>query len=142
MKIEGTKKADNLYGDAEADLIKGRQGSDSLYGGDGSDVLKGGRGDDKLFGGAGDDVLIGGKGHDLFHLNNIGDFDVIADFTPGKDKVVFNNMDNVIEPPGTPSDPYPFLDDFSYTGTVLSYQGNPVADVAGFSLSGDNLFFV
>lgn len=81
----GTRSADDLFGNDGEDAIRGRAGNDRLFGGAGDDVIRGGRGADILQGGSGDDVLFGGKGRDIFVVQ---DFDQIADFQSGRDKVV------------------------------------------------------
>ncbi len=64
FKIDGTKRADVLEGDAGRDILDGKGGNDVLFGGAGSDRLSGGTGNDMLFGGTGNDTLIGGTGAD------------------------------------------------------------------------------
>lgn len=70
----GSPHADDLVGDALAnlmfggdgnDLIQGRAGNDHLFGGLGNDTLRGDDGNDTLEGGAGNDNLAGGDGNDL-----------------------------------------------------------------------------
>ena len=110
-RFEGSSFADNFYGNTGAntitggagdDLIDGRSGSDRLYGGDGADRLFGGTendgvhgeaGDDRLVGGAGYDTLTGGAGTDSFVLDFADkQWDVIADFVPGDDKIALVNI--------------------------------------------------
>jgi Ca2+-binding RTX toxin-like protein len=71
--LNGTAKADTIFGlggndvllgFAGNDLLDGGAGNDQLDGGPGNDKLKGQKGNDELTGGAGDDVLIGGPGKD------------------------------------------------------------------------------
>ena len=69
----GGDTADNLAGDAAANVIDGRDGADILAGlgghdfitgGRGADDIDGGDGNDRLFGGDDNDVLRGGAGND------------------------------------------------------------------------------
>jgi Ca2+-binding RTX toxin-like protein len=60
----GSKFADTITGNVNANNLNGGAGDDKLYGGDGNDYLTGGVGDDKLYGEAGDDTLDGGGGAD------------------------------------------------------------------------------
>jgi Ca2+-binding RTX toxin-like protein len=86
--ILGRGGDDVLHGEDNADMIIGGLGNDELYGGNSQDLLEGGEGDDLLNGGTGDDVLIGGIGADTFVF--AGGIDVIADFEPGVDHIVFD----------------------------------------------------
>lgn len=140
--LEGKRGADNLYGGDGNDNVKGGKGSDHVYGGDGVDVINGGDGNDYIYGGAGNDTLIGGDGKDTFYLDSLSDFDSIIDFTAGEDTVVFNNLDGSIYIPPI-NDPDVYLNDFAFSGGVLSYLGNPVANIGGnFTLSVDNLVLI
>lgn len=141
MKIMGTRKADSLYGTDDDDVLRGKNGNDRLHGDDGDDKLFGGRGNDGIYGGDGFDTMTGGKGRDTFFLFAGDDITKITDFTPGKDRVIFDNLDGDKFVPGL-FDPYPYLSDFAYSGSTLSYLGEPIAIVPGFVLSGDNLLFV
>lgn len=134
MKIKGTNKDDRLYGTKGDDIIKGKKGADYLNGGDGNDVLKGGRGNDTLYGHDGTDKLIGGKGRDTFIVNT-DSFDIIKDYNPDKDRVVLNNLD------GTTNFDFD-LTGVGYDGSILSYEGVPVAKVSGLILDADHLFVV
>ncbi|BAI89850.1 calcium-binding protein [Arthrospira platensis NCB002] len=74
--------------------IDGNLGDDTLIGSDGNDSLFGNLGNDCLIGGAGDDTLVGGEGSDTFaYLSpnqiNLG-VDLIVDFTPGSDRLLFD----------------------------------------------------
>ncbi len=64
-RLEGSREAENLFGEGADDTLIGRAGDDCLFGGDGDDRLNGNRGDDTLVGGAGDDRLKGAKGDDV-----------------------------------------------------------------------------
>jgi len=63
--LEGSKFADTLVGDGEANEISGYLGNDALLALGGHDVLRGWAGDDSLDGGSGDDTLFGGLGNDF-----------------------------------------------------------------------------
>jgi len=76
--IGGGNGNDRLAGDRDNDCIYGEAGDDTLYGGNGDDTLIGGGGDDILYGEAGDDIFV----LDANHRNTI-----IADFTPGRDRL-------------------------------------------------------
>ena len=75
-RLTGTKRDDDIYGNAGNDVLFGRAGDDRLFGGfgndqlygaGGDDYLKGDAGDDRLFGGAGNDRLVGGGGNDIYY---------------------------------------------------------------------------
>jgi Ca2+-binding RTX toxin-like protein len=83
----GTGNSDTLTGLAGSDRLSGLGGADLLYGGAGNDTLRGGDGQDLMSGGTGRNILVGGAGNDLFVLDKAG-FDIVRDFTPGKDKLV------------------------------------------------------
>ncbi|AZB57978.1 calcium-binding protein (plasmid) [Cereibacter sphaeroides] len=68
--LEGSRLADQLWGDEGDNLIMGRGGSDFLEGRGGAD---------KLFGGAGADVFVFG--------DDLGGVDVIGDFQEGIDRI-------------------------------------------------------
>ncbi|WP_255440576.1 calcium-binding protein [Paracoccus sp. MC1854] len=98
--IDGSWDDDQLFGDGGDDLLLGGHGADRLAGGQGSDTLKGGAGNDVLTGGNGADVLqgddgldlmTGGAGADVFIFDPVdsppGTEDVIADFSPGVDRI-------------------------------------------------------
>ena len=76
--VVGSRYADVLRGDAQANYLMGGDGNDSLQGGAGDDTLQGGRGFDKLIGGAGADRF-------LFAAGDGGD--TISDFTHGVDMI-------------------------------------------------------
>jgi Ca2+-binding RTX toxin-like protein len=73
--LNGTDKADTIFGLGGNDVLLGLGGNDLLDGGPGDDNLDGAKGRDKLRGQNGDDVLTGGDGNDIL----IGG--------PGKDKL-------------------------------------------------------
>jgi len=79
--MEGTYKADTLFGLEGDDELRGYSGDDIIYGGSGDDLLKGGAGDDIIDGGIGNDTLHGeggndtyifGRGYGVDRINDIG----------------------------------------------------------------------
>ena len=78
--LQGSRYADELWGDDNDNVLVGSAGDDELYGSGGDDVLVGGyggnsdSGNDTLAGGAGDDFLHGGGGTDLLHGGEGDDF--------------------------------------------------------------------
>lgn len=107
-KIDGTFRADVIFGGGMADTINGNDGDDFIdggnrndiifagdgndwiYGSDGADELHGDEGADHLWGGAHDDVLYGGNGNDV--LNGGGQFNQLYGGA-GADVFVFDNFD-------------------------------------------------
>ena len=96
IMIVGNKSSDSIKAGVGKDTISGNLGNDTLYGGKGNDVIFGDAGndiiygeagDDTLYGGAGKNTLTGGDGKDIFIYSGGEDF--IADYTAGKDKVIF-----------------------------------------------------
>lgn len=96
--FQGSEYDDEMHGGRRAETFRG---------GDADDVLDGGGGDDVLDGGNGSDRLIGGAGRDRFHLglgrpldeestklspvqSLAADFDEIADFERGTDRIVID----------------------------------------------------
>ncbi|MDQ0454340.1 M10 family metallopeptidase C-terminal domain-containing protein [Rhizobium paknamense] len=91
----GTRLADTMTGDDNANIFDGGAGNDilttgggndRLIGGAGNDTLTGGDGSDTLIGGAGMDKLYGGAGTDIFVFNLMSDStstarDFIYDFS-------------------------------------------------------------
>lgn len=106
---------DRLLGGSDHDLLFGSAGNDYLSGGTGNDILKGDNGatptffhgEDTLYGGSGSDILRGGgradylhggTGADVFVYEVIADstmneFDTIADFLRGVDKIDVSTID-------------------------------------------------
>jgi len=70
--------------------IRGTAKNDSLHGLATDDVLIGGKGNDYLDGGAGNDTLTGGAGSDVFIMREGGGTDVITDFNPAEDLILFD----------------------------------------------------
>lgn len=79
------------------DFVISGEGDDLVMGGEGDDVIKAGSGDDIVIGGAGSDVMTGGEGDDTFEFfgeDLDGSLDVITDFMPEADVVVFRDLDS------------------------------------------------
>lgn len=76
--IVGTHLGDQLWGDANNNVLSAGQGDDLLSGDAGDDYLLGGEGSDDLDGGEGDDVLAGGAGADRIK-GGIGDDLILQD---------------------------------------------------------------
>ncbi|MBR0557767.1 calcium-binding protein [Ciceribacter sp. L1K23] len=99
--LVGSKYADKLYGDANANSLSGGSGNDILTGGAGADKLSGGAGNDTLSGGAGADDLYGGAGKDTFVFKALSDStttasgrDTIFDFSRADgDKIDLSQID-------------------------------------------------
>ncbi len=95
----GTNGDDLLFGNGRDNILFGMNGADELRGANGNDFLSGDGGEDSLFGGNGDDYLDGGQGDDRLHGGAGSDIfvfsagsgrDIIADFTPGEDRIAIN----------------------------------------------------
>lgn len=82
---------DSVGGGALHDLLLGGGGDDLLRGGKGRDTLAGGGGSDTLAGGEGLDTLVGGAGRDVFVFGLANARDRIEDFTPGVDRMAFED---------------------------------------------------
>ncbi len=80
--LTGTNGKDELRGDDQDNILDGRSGND---------MISGGAGNDTIIGGKGIDILTGGNGRDTFvfdkHDSYINPYDLITDFTPGKDRI-------------------------------------------------------
>ncbi len=93
----GSDGNDYLLGEEGDDSLSGGAGNDTLVGGNGvpgqseagSDMLSGGSGMDALIGEGGNDTLSGGSGSDLFIFQGGSGQDLLADFIPGTDTLVF-----------------------------------------------------
>ncbi len=92
QNMQGLAGDDTLFGNQGADLLDGGVGNDWLYGGQGDDWLTGGNGDDWLCGDVGNDTLTGGAGSDQFVTTGAFESgtDVILDYQPGVDRLVFD----------------------------------------------------
>jgi len=62
--VRGSVFDDQIFGDANANVLEGRDGDDLIEGRDGHDALYGEVGNDTLAGGTGEDFLVGGEGAD------------------------------------------------------------------------------
>ena len=91
--VTGTASDDILEGNSRANELDGGAGHDWLWGGGGDDFLIGGVGMDVLRGNAGDDRLSGGADRDLFVFEFGGGHDVVTDFDPATDVLVFVERD-------------------------------------------------
>jgi Ca2+-binding RTX toxin-like protein len=68
--------------------------TDSITGGSNNDTIDGGKGNDTIEGGGGDDQLTGGSGVDQFVIGTASSGnDIIQDFDPAKDLLVFKTSD-------------------------------------------------
>jgi hypothetical protein len=86
-------KPDAIRGDVAANVLLGLKGSDTLDGVAGDDSLVGGKGHDVLSGGQGIDVHTGNLGRDTFRFSTlieVGEVDLITDFTHGADKIALD----------------------------------------------------
>ncbi len=98
-----------LYGAGGDDKLLGGNGEAFLFGGEGDDTLVSGKQGGMLFGDEGADQLISGEGSDylqgdprkfsekdvfIFTGDALGD-DIIADFKPGIDKLMFQNSSKI-----------------------------------------------
>ncbi|MBF0120117.1 MAG: hypothetical protein HQK79_14885 [Desulfobacterales bacterium] len=73
-------------------ISEGGEGNDILSGTSGNDSINGEAGDDIIDGESGDDRLTGGSGGDVFVFSTTSGNDVITDFDPGKDRIVFQGL--------------------------------------------------
>ncbi|MGB0928090.1 MAG: calcium-binding protein [Pikeienuella sp.] len=88
-RLIGGDGNDTLKGGGGADRLLGGSGADRLVGNAGRDLIKGGFGNDRLDGGAGNDKLRGGRGEDTFIFRAQSDDDIITDFDPSQDELLF-----------------------------------------------------
>ncbi|SEJ33540.1 Ca2+-binding protein, RTX toxin-related [Sphingobium sp. AP50] len=91
LQLTGSADIAGTGTDAD-DILVGNVGDNRLQGLGGKDILSGGAGMDILIGGDGADRLTGGAGADLFWFDRLGsaaDRDLITDFAPGSDALVF-----------------------------------------------------
>jgi hypothetical protein len=114
---DGGSGDDRLDGDEGADRLTGGSGNDTLNGGADDDTLDGGTGRDRLAGGLGRDLMTGGAEADVFVFRSLaeavpapGQFDRIADFAPGVDRIDLSGID---ARPATLGD-----DAFTFVGTA------------------------
>lgn len=95
-----------ILGSEESETLSGTDGDDALYGFGGDDTLDGGAGRDFLSGGPGADTLTGGASCDVFAFDPSGDADVITDFNPDVDRLLFPAQDD--DPSDDPFPPATF----------------------------------
>ena len=79
LNLRGTKKADQLLGEAGNDTLRGLDGDDFLSGNAGNDRLYGGKGKDTLFGGAGKDIFVLDAKPTSKSIDSFSDFNVKDD---------------------------------------------------------------
>ena len=98
--VLGSRQADRIRGDSDANTVFGGNQGDVITGRSGEDVLDGGQGNDTLFGNTGSDELTGGIGADRFTYNSVNDSragiaprDVITDFGTGNDRIQLSRID-------------------------------------------------
>lgn len=91
--FDGTPASEVVVGTSGDDNLSGAGGEDALYGLEGDDTLDGGDGLDFLAGGPGTDTLTGGASCDVFAFDPAGDEDVITDFDPAADRLLFPPQD-------------------------------------------------
>ena len=89
----GTNQSDLMIGTDGPDTLAGLGGNDAIYGGDGDDTLDGGDGDDTLASGPGTDRLTGGAGCDVFAYDPMADGDIVTDYDPEFDRLLFPPQD-------------------------------------------------
>lgn len=87
--LDGEQGDDVLEGGAEADVLRGKAGFDSLDGGPGDDSVFGGNESDTLRGGTGDDRIAGEAGQDMFIFAAGDGADLVFDFQPGSERLLF-----------------------------------------------------
>lgn len=89
----GNLVANQIWGGEGDDTLYGDSGDDILFGDGGDDFLRGGDGDDTIDGGAGNDIMSGGTGINVFRFREDFGNDVIDDFRPDRDSLVFVSQD-------------------------------------------------
>jgi Ca2+-binding RTX toxin-like protein len=150
--LTGGNGLDTIYGWAGNDTLSGGMGSDTLYGGGddilyggtGNDTLDGGDGADTLNGGLGDDTLTGGAGNDIFKFaslaeigdgyydNGYYDYETIADFVSGADKIDLAGVDANVGLAGDQAFSFVGTNAFSGAAGELRYQSGYLSgDVNG-----------
>ena len=68
--MRGSKRADELIGTAESDVVIAKGGNDTITTYEGNDKIKAGGGNDTITSGVGMDKVWGGKGRDVFVTEN------------------------------------------------------------------------
>jgi Tol biopolymer transport system component len=90
----GSPFADEIRGDALANIIRGGSGADTIHGGAADDVIRGGPGRDSIRGGIGADHLYGGPDHDTLDGRDSKPDDTL-DGGSGSDTCLFDQGDLV-----------------------------------------------
>ncbi|WP_375205932.1 cadherin domain-containing protein [Hyphococcus sp.] len=75
--------AQQLYGDADANVQTGGAGDDVIYGGAGDDTITGGQGDDMMVGGDGSDVFVYAMGDGSDEISGGAGWTDVIDLTDG-----------------------------------------------------------
>jgi serralysin len=146
--IRGSRRGDDIFGDATLNILDGNSGNDTLDGRDGDDTLLGSSGNDSLLGGLGADTLTGGGGRDslfggddadVFKFNSTGESnvgrsgrDVVTDFVSGEDVIDLFSID--ADTTTAADQEFDFIDtaDFSRTAGELRFvNGILSGDVNG-----------
>jgi serralysin len=87
-EIHGRGGNDRLTGDQENDLLYGDDGNDTLIGRTGADTLHAGNGNDRLYGEDGNDLIDGGAGTDIaYYVTATSGVTIDLGFTAGQDTV-------------------------------------------------------
>ncbi len=92
--LEGTNRADKIWGLDGRDYIAGKGGSDSLYGGRANDEVRGADGRDHVDGGHGSDYLYGGSKNDWLKAVD-GERDHVSCGSGRDDKAYVDKIDRV-----------------------------------------------
>jgi len=92
VAVEADLAIKTIFGTDKSDRLRGSKKDEQFLGLDGNDYIDAGRGDDFVNGGAGLDFLIGGKGNDTFIFSASSERDIILDFDPDEDEIVFEGI--------------------------------------------------
>jgi Ca2+-binding RTX toxin-like protein len=92
--LEGTNRADKVWGLDGRDYIAGKGGSDDLYGGRANDEVRGADGRDHVDGGHGSDYLYGGSKNDWLKAVD-GERDHVSCGSGRDDKAYVDKIDRV-----------------------------------------------
>ena len=99
--VKGSGYGDVIIGSAGNNRLDGAKGDDTIDGGAGDDVIIGGENQEPAPNGMGD-LMTGGLGADMFYFffgdsggggDSGPDMDVITDFNPGEDYLIFHALD-------------------------------------------------
>ncbi|RJK92927.1 calcium-binding protein [Vallicoccus soli] len=99
-RIDGSRYADTLTGDAGPNELRAGVGNDKVSGGGGDDLVYGGDGNDSLFLGTGNDVGGGGAGTDTVGFALAINADLTAGTATGEGDDVLQTLENIT---GTPA---------------------------------------